>query len=235
MRIKQTGNAMTSESLRGKQELTHLLGDVRTLMAWLGGAWIPGDHSRDLSESERVSSAVWASVTKLALMDWLKRYEHEVVVMGEWPVVIQSFGHVQAGEARELIALDKAWGRRMSDWPGSEASFRVGQRQLNRLRPMRDHRTVQRYLNAVEVGEARAWHPVVYGVFLGVYGIPLRQGLMRFAEQTLGGILDRLPETPGLTVTTQNQWMRDLQPRLAHELQSILPAFPQVVNAGPVQ
>ena len=80
------------------------------------------------------------------------------------------------------------------------ASFRVGQRQLNRLRPLRHERVVQKYLAAIEAGEAHGWHPLVYGVMLAVFNLPLRQGLVNFAAQTLGGLVTsvarhhRLPE-----------------------------------------
>ena len=43
-------------------------------------------------------------------------------------------------------------------------------------RPLRDQRLVQRYLTAVEQGEAQGWHTLVYGLTLAVYSLPLRQG-----------------------------------------------------------
>ncbi|MFA6545284.1 MAG: hypothetical protein WCS99_12780, partial [Limisphaerales bacterium] len=49
---------------------------------------------------------------------------------------------------------------------------------------------VQRYLRAVENAEAHGWHTLVFGVFLAQYSLPLRQGLMLYAQRTLGGFLD---------------------------------------------
>ena len=82
----------------------------------------------------------------------------------------------------------------------AESSFRVGRRQLAKLRPLRDQRVAQKYLAAIEAGEAHGWHPLAYGVVLAVFNLPLRQGLVNFAAQTLGGFADaavnthRLPE-----------------------------------------
>jgi len=69
------------------------------------------------------------------------------------------------------------------------ASQRVGKTQLKRLRPLRDQRLVQRYLHAVQTGEAHAWHTVVYGVILWLYSLPLRQCLLSYAHQTTLGFL----------------------------------------------
>jgi urease accessory protein UreF len=60
----------------------------------------------------------------------------------------------------------------------------VGQYQLQKLRPLRDLRLVRRYLQAVEAGEAQAWHTLVYGVTLAIYSLPLRQGLLGYCHQT---------------------------------------------------
>ena len=94
-----------------------------------------------------------------------------------------------AGQARELLELDREWGRRIGMLPFAEASLRVGQRQLSRLRPMSDLPVVRRYLEAIHRGRAHGWHPVVYGLVLATFSIPLRQGLMHYADQTLGGFL----------------------------------------------
>jgi urease accessory protein UreF len=69
------------------------------------------------------------------------------------------------------------------------ASQRVGQGQLRKLRPLRDQRAVQRYLRAVESGEAHGWHTLVYGLTLAVYSLPLRQGLLGYAHQTTRGFI----------------------------------------------
>ena len=54
---------------------------------------------------------------------------------------------------------------------------------------MRDQRVVQRYLQAVEGGQANGWHTLVYGLTLAVYSLPLRQGLLGYAHQTTRGFI----------------------------------------------
>ena len=48
---------------------------------------------------------------------------------------------------------------------------------------------VQRYLEAVESGQASGWHTLVYGLTLAVYSLPLRQGLLGYAHQTTRGFI----------------------------------------------
>jgi urease accessory protein UreF len=94
--------------------------------------------------------------------------------------------------------MDQSWNP--GDGPGmEEASWRVGRRQLNRLRPLRDLRVVQKYLSALDAGTVRGWHPMVFGVVLAAFGIPLRQGLVHYATQTATGWCDavlRIREWP---------------------------------------
>ena len=71
----------------------------------------------------------------------------------------------------------------------ASASRRVGHAQLQRLRPLRDERIVQRYLHALDTGEAHGWHTLVYGLTLVVYSLPLRQGLLGYAHQTTRGFI----------------------------------------------
>ena len=71
----------------------------------------------------------------------------------------------------------------------ASASQRVGRAQLQKLRPLRDERMVQRYLAAVEGGQAHGWHTLVYGMTLVLYSLPLRQGLLGYAQQTTRGFI----------------------------------------------
>ncbi|MFM8359272.1 MAG: urease accessory UreF family protein [Verrucomicrobiota bacterium] len=137
--------------------------------------------------------------TAAELEAWLTGYQTRWLVAREWPVVLAAWGHAQRGEARELAALDRAWGGELGGHPWAEASLHVGRRQLNRLRPLRDLRVVQRLVAAVDSGAAAGWHPVVYGVMLSAFCLPLRQGLMHYATQTLTGLADRVPASAQLT------------------------------------
>lgn len=122
-----------------------------------------------------------------SLSEGLKRCRIETISMREWPAILQAWNLSQTGKSRELIALDETWAETALQMPHAEASFRVGQRQLHRLRALRDQRFIARYLEAIRTGNAHGWHPIVYGVFLAVFHLPLRQGLVSFGTQTLLG------------------------------------------------
>jgi urease accessory protein UreF len=48
---------------------------------------------------------------------------------------------------------------------------------------------IQRYLHALDTGDAHGWHTLVYGLTLAVYSLPLRQGLLGYAQQTTRGFI----------------------------------------------
>jgi urease accessory protein UreF len=124
-------------------------------------------------------------VTNVAsLRQFLRDYQQRILFPIELPAIESAHGHALRNETRELVALD----RRLADesllHQLAAASRRVGQYQLQKLRPLRDQRLVQRYLVAVETGQAHGWHTLVYGVTLAIYSLPLRQGLLGYAHQT---------------------------------------------------
>ena len=124
------------------------------------------------------------------LRAFLDGYRAQILVSVELPAIVAAYHHAARGEVRELIALDNHLAREAAIRNFASASCRVGQRQLNRLRPMRDQRLVQRYLAAIEEGRARGWHTLVYGISLALFSLPLRQGLQHYIEQTLRGFID---------------------------------------------
>jgi urease accessory protein UreF len=105
------------------------------------------------------------------------------------PAIRSAHGHATRHELRELVALDQSQAHQPILGELAAASRRVGQSQLRKLRPLRDERVVQRYLHAVESGQAHGWHTLVYGLTLSVYSLPLRQGLLGYAHQTTRGFI----------------------------------------------
>ena len=122
-----------------------------------------------------------------SLRDFLAVYNAEMLSRVELPAILRAHQHVSRGEARELIALDAELGSEPMLRPFAAASRQIGRNQLRRFRPLRDQRLVQRYLQAMENGQASGWHTLVYGMMLAVYSLPLRQGLSAYAQQTLTG------------------------------------------------
>lgn len=154
--------------------------DLREWIEVLGGGERPGAGSEP-------QGMTGPRATVVQLMQVLERS----VMEEDWPVIVRAHQAAAVGHWRGLMALDREWGLKVSGRGGlAEASLRAGQRQLARMRPMRDSRVVQRYLAAVESGEARGWHPVVFGMLLAVHCIPLRQGLAHHAMQ-VAGVLSR--------------------------------------------
>jgi urease accessory protein UreF len=165
-------------------EALELLGDAHPLLEQLGSAegLVTLDGAAESLRVQRVDSVP-------TLRAFLRDYHGKVLRPVELPVIQRAFSHASRGELRELIELDHEVSREPVLRSFAGASRRVGRAQLQRLRPLRDQRVVQRYLAAVDEGRAHGWHTLVYGVTLAVYSLPLRQGLFGYAQQTTGGFI----------------------------------------------
>lgn len=161
------------------QDATELLGEYPALLRRLG----PGDDV-----SVPAPASLWHAPLRTVpeLSAFIRRYHAEILAPLELPAIARAAEHTRRNEGRELIALDQSLDREAALRDFADASRRVGRGQLRRLRPLRDHRVLQKYLAASDDGLVRPWHTVVYGVTLGLYAIPLRQGLMGYVERTLG-------------------------------------------------
>src|SRR5882724_5158181 len=124
-----------------------------------------------------------------SLRKFLGQYQLCILLPLELPAIESAHGHACRNELRELVALDQELAAEPVLQNFAAPSRRVGQAQLQKLRPLRDQRVVQRYLTAVEKGDAHGWHTLVYGLTLAVYSLPLRQGLLGYAHQTMRGFI----------------------------------------------
>jgi urease accessory protein UreF len=124
-----------------------------------------------------------------SLRVFLASYQKQILLPFELPAIQQAFDRTFRHEVRELIEFD----RQLAGEPAlkifAEASRRIGQTELLKLRPLQDERIVRRYLEAVGRGEANAWHTLVYGLTLALYSLPLRQGLLGYGYQTTRGFI----------------------------------------------
>ena len=170
------------------------LGDAHPLVEQLGSAdGLASLHTLALSlRAQPVASLP-------ALRTFLESYREQILLPHELPAIQKAYDHSSRNELRELIAFDQQLSREATLQNFSAASHRVGQAQLQKLRPLRDERVVQRYLQAVENGEAHAWHTLVYGLTLMVYSLPLRQGLLGYAHQTTRGFIHAAARSLKLT------------------------------------
>ncbi|MFM8469419.1 MAG: urease accessory UreF family protein [Limisphaerales bacterium] len=195
---------MTHSALALETLAPELAGDARELLVQLGAP--EALPTLSLAASALTLAAVRDELT---LRRFLTGYREQVLVPVELPAILAAHGHATRNELRELLALDHSLAAdpRLREFRAASAA--VGRRQLSKLRPLRDQRLVQRYLRAVEAGEAHGWHTLVFGVFLSQYSLPLRQGLLLYSQRTLGGFLDsagatlRLPEMQGDEIFTE--------------------------------
>ncbi|MDB6058503.1 MAG: hypothetical protein JWO95_2347 [Verrucomicrobiales bacterium] len=148
------------------------------------------------------------------LQKFLEAYVERLLVPVELPAIARAWTHASRGETRELIALDGELTREPLLTFFAAASKEMGQLQLSALRPMRDQRVVQRYLTAIEAGQAQGWHTLVYGLNLLIYSVPLRQGLVHYAEQTIFSLADIASRRVGLPAKE----CRDIAARVLTEL-----------------
>jgi len=169
-------------------QLTHdpaeWLGDAHPLVAQLGSA----DGLTSL-HALADSLALQPITSMPALRSFLLAYHEQILLPQELPAIQTAYDHVARNEIRELIAFDQQLSREPAVRDFAYASCRAGLVQLQKLRPLRDERGVQRYLNAVEGGQAHGWHTLVYGMTLVLYSLPLRQGLLGYAHQTTRGFI----------------------------------------------
>jgi len=157
-----------------------------------------------------------------ALETLLRAYRSKLLLGLELPAICQACHHAARNQVRELVALDQALARRRRWQPLAAASRRVGRSQLQKLRPLRDQRVVQRYLQAVEQHQASAWHTLVFGLTMAIYSVPLRQGLLAYARQVLAGLIRGAARPLGLTRGQCHQLLDQLCADLPQELDRVL-------------
>lgn len=198
-------------------ESTELLGDWHPLVQQLGSAeglvaLSTASHSLHLSNVDSVPS----------LLRFLEAYQSQVLIPFELPAIQRAFRHASRNETRELIAFDQQLAAETALKPFTNASRRVGQAQLKRLRPLRDHRLLQRYLRAVDDGLANGWHTLVYGLTLSVYSLPVLQGLNSYEKQTLLGFMHAVSRTLKLSENDCRTLLEQLSPSLPNPTEPIL-------------
>lgn len=128
---------------------------------------------------------------RASLRVFLRWYREELLLPVELPAIRRAWGHQVRHEPRELLELDLRLASESRLRPFATASRAVGHAQLRRLQPMRDQRLIQRYAGAVDVGLAHGWHLLVQGLVLGVFSLPLRQGLLGYARRTTAAFVRR--------------------------------------------
>jgi len=164
-------------------------------------------------------------ITNLSsLKSFLESYRAQILIPLELPAIMRAFLHVTRQQTRELIGYDQQLAQEPILKDFQRASQRIGKFQLQRLRPLRDHRPLQRYLRAVEENRAYGWHTLVFGLTLSVYSLPVRQGLVFYERQTLQGFLYAAARSLHLGMQDCRLILKDLCADLPPDLESLNPS-----------
>lgn len=160
-----------------------------------------------------------------ALHAFLARYSERLLVPIELTSVRDAYQLARRGEVRELIQLDRQLHQQLGNSALADASRHLGRAHLRRLRPLRS-RPLQRYLEAVESGQAHGCHAIVYGFLLALFALPLRQGLAHYAHHAQLGLLEST--TLGLPITAADRLRlrATCTARITPAVQETLPAGP---------
>lgn len=157
-----------------------------------------------------------------SLRRFLHDYQNRILLPLELPAIQRAFDHACRYELRELIGFDRQMAGESALKPFADASRRVGQCELRKLRPLRDERVARRYLEAVEQGEAHGWHTLVYGLTLALYSMPLRQGLLGYGFQTTRGFIYSAARSLKLSEKNCRALMKILCASLPHSVEALL-------------
>jgi len=126
------------------------------------------------------------ATTPADLEQRLLDYARGTLALEEWPAVLRAWQLAKRGHMRDLVTFDREWSATAHRLGFAAASRAAGRRQLNRLQGLRHERRISRYRTAIDEGRADGWHPLVFGVFLAVYHLPIRQGLIQYGMRSLG-------------------------------------------------
>jgi urease accessory protein UreF len=153
---------------------------------------------------------------------FLRNYQQSILFPCELPAIESAYDHALRNETRELIALDHRLANETLLRDFAAASRRVGRSQLQKLRPLRDQRLVQRYLTAVEEGRAHGWHTLVYGITLAIYSLPLRQGLLGYAQQSTRSFIHSAARSLRFSEKTSQKLFDELSAQFPQAVETLL-------------
>jgi urease accessory protein UreF len=210
---------MLSQLQKASAAEADLLGDLTPLLQRIGSpdglASLAGTRDPLASLTVRTADGLRSFITE---------YHSKILQPLELPAIQRAFVHTGRNELRELISFDQSLSRETALKNFASASRLVGLGQLQRLRPLRDQRFVQRYLAAVENGDANGWHTLVYGLTLAVYYLPLRPGLIGYAQRTTRGFIQSAARSLELPDADSDALDEELSARLRTVVEPLLPA-----------
>jgi len=196
-----------------------LLGDLHPLLEQLGSA----EGMMTLADAAGLLKVPQVNTLE-TLIIFLKAYKNDLLLTLELPAIEKAYHHACGNQTRELIDLDQKLGAMRIPRDFAVASQRIGRGQLRRLRSLRYERVAQRYLQAVEDTRAHGWHTLVYGLTLALYSVPVRQGLLNYARQTLSGFVHAAARLLRLSETACRELIESFCEDIPDRLEKLLNA-----------
>jgi urease accessory protein len=140
--------------------------------------------------ASQLDGFVFANIHDAASLEaFLSRLLSEAIGRFDLPVIRWAYERASQNDSQALMELDQFFSSAPVPEPLRSASQRIGRAQLQGLAGMKGHRFLSRYRAAVESQPLAGYHVTVYGIFLYLFSIPLRQGLAGYAYQALNGFL----------------------------------------------
>jgi urease accessory protein UreF len=219
---------MAGYQTASQKDVERFLGDANLLVEQLGAS----DEMASLAVE--TGSFILPQITdRASLRNFLFAYQTRILAPFELPVIQKAFLHANRSEARELIQLDQRIGAEAALQCFGAASRQIGKSQLRRLRPLRDQRVLQRYITAVHSGTAHGWHTVVYGLVLALYSLPLRPGLLSYAQQAAHGWVYSSAKRLNLSEVECRDLISESCSSLPAAVEQLVAEFPQPPTQSP--
>ena len=177
----------------------------------------------DISPNENAVPFDIESVSDLrGLRSFLDRYEQDILRPIELSAVHSAYWFANRGQFKELMQLDSELSENGALTPFAEVSLAVGREHLQMLKPMYDQRMMQRFRKCVVAGEARGWNPVVFGMFLSIHSVPVREGLLQFGRQIWSGFINSAQEAHGLKSAECSELLSEYLDRLPGSIEEVI-------------
>ena len=180
---------------------------------------------RDTASNEETSPQLFdieAVRDMRGLRLFLDRYERDILRPIELPAVLSAYWFANRGQFRELLELDAELSANTSLMPFAAASLAVGREHLRLLKPRYDQRMGQRFRKCVGAGEARGWNPIVFGIFLSIHSVPVREGMVQFGTQLWSGFINSAQKSCHLSDAECTELLREYLDRLPGWIEGVI-------------
>lgn len=147
---------------------------------------------------EKLSTvAYWrdAPSTRLGSLEGLRVFLVETALPLELRSVNDAFFAVENGGVNAILGIEAELASAALPEGVAAAQKSVGRRALSRLAPLIDEGLIQKYRAEVSAGRMEGWGPIVFGLELRAFSIPLAQGLMHYGISVVEAAVNSTPRS----------------------------------------